>query len=548
MTRFVNRLLNEQLTSHFGLQNQIEQQTINPRVFWVGFLAISLMACALRFWDLSAVPLWRDEAITTGFARLDLWTILTRNIDNHPPLTWVVQHFWHQLNPDPDAARVPAATAGTLTVVIFMLAMKDVAGQRTALFAGLLFALSAGHIHYSQDARMYPFLVLGLTIAAWGGIGHALGHRSRDRTYAALYILGGCIAIYSHISGLIGMAMIGFASLAAGMIGVEARKFAVSWFVRNLVLFVLVLPWLLLIPSALSTFPGLTQTPVITAHWYFRNIAGLPGIDKFGIPFELVILGAAAISIPLAWIGGKRGFATALLGLTVIYPLIIVLLHLRPEQPILSNRTMTPVIIGVAAGAGYALSMLRSKMLGIWIIAFVAAAAFASAAMAIRHTVKLDDFGTAFQYLDEMGYSDAPVVTCTDFCAAAAWEGRRSAQIFAYVGGGLLEYRGPEYWVAAGMSMVKMREATAEQIDAELGGGWLVEGNLEEALRDEPKVAVFNVWCGDEEQQVFDRLAAMGFHQQGAQHRVRGKAASFTIMQDGEARVILFARDESTGR
>jgi hypothetical protein len=312
--------------------------------------------------------------------------------------------------------------------------------------------------------------------------------------------------------------------------------------VRNTILFVIVLPWLILIPSALSTFPGLSQTPAIYAHWYFRNIAGLPGIDKIGRPFELVILAGAALAIPLAWLSGKRNLATFLLALTVIYPTIIVILHLRPDQPILSNRTMTPVIISVAAGAGYALSMLRPKKLGNLVMAVVAVAAFASAAMAIRHNVKLDDFGTAFHYLDEMGYSDAAIVTCDDFCATAAWEGRRTARIYAYIRGSTLKYKGPEYWRASQMSMVNMRVASAEDLDAELGGGWLVPGNLEEALKDETKVAVFNVWCGHWEQEVFERLEAMGFVQQGEQYRVRGKAAEYTIMQEPEGRVILFKR------
>ncbi|MDP1556927.1 MAG: hypothetical protein Q8L84_15820, partial [Hyphomonas sp.] len=74
------------------------------------------------------------------------------------------------------------------------------------------------------------------------------------------------------------------------------------------------------------------------------------------------------------------------------------------------------------------------------------------------------------------------------------------------------------------------------------GGGWQVKGGLEEALRGHDKVAVFNVWCEDWEQALFGDLEAIGFRQRGEQYRVRGKAASYTIMQDPEARVILFER------
>ncbi|MDP1556045.1 MAG: glycosyltransferase family 39 protein, partial [Hyphomonas sp.] len=183
----------------FSAEPSDPQQSMDRRLFWTACLLIFALGTAMRFWELSSVSLWRDEAVTLGFARLDLWTILSKNIDNHPPLAWVIQHIWHGINPDPAAARVPAATAGSLAVLLFMLALRDLAGERTALFGGLLLAFSTSHIHYSQDARMYPFLVLGLILAAWGAIGHAQPGKLRPRTYAALYVLGGAIAIYSHL-------------------------------------------------------------------------------------------------------------------------------------------------------------------------------------------------------------------------------------------------------------------------------------------------------------------------------------------------------------
>ncbi|MDP3460030.1 MAG: glycosyltransferase family 39 protein, partial [Hyphomonas sp.] len=339
---------------------------------------IFALGTAMRFWELSSVSLWRDEAVTLGFARLDKWTILSKNIDNHPPLAWVIQHIWHGINPDPAAARVPAATAGSLAVLLFMLALRDLSGERTALFGGLLLAFSTSHIHYSQDARMYPFLVLGLILAAWGAIGHAQPGKLRPRTYAALYVLGGAIAIYSHLMGLVAMAVIGFASLASGAQGEGSRPFIRDWFVRNIILFVVVLPWLVLIPSAMSTFPGLADVSPALAHWYYRNVAGFPGLTAIGAPFELLLLAAAGLSIPVAWFARQRALAIFFLGMIIVYPLIITLLHLRPGQPILSNRAMMPILVGVPFGAAYAFAMLKPRIAGTVLALIVSAAALAS--------------------------------------------------------------------------------------------------------------------------------------------------------------------------
>ncbi len=544
MIRSIAARINQQLFRFFALTDDTAQQAMDRRIFWAGFALIALLAGAIRFWDLSAAPLWRDEAVTLAFARLDLWTILTRNIDNHPPLAWVIQHVWQAINPDPNAARVPAATAGTLTVILCMLAFKDLAGQRAALFAGLIFALADGYIHYSQDARMYPFLVLGLTVAAWGAVGHARDPHDRPLTYAALYVAGGFIAIYSHMFGLIAMAMIGFASLAAGAIATaQPRPFILAWLARNSLLFVLVLPWLLAIPSAMGSFPGLGDVPVTLAHWYFRNMAGLPGLDNLGLPFEMAIIGMAVLGIPVAWLSGRRALALVLLGVTIIYPGIIMLLHLRPDQPILSNRAMIPVIITVAAGAGYALSMLRPKPLGSGLMAILAGVSLVSATLTVRHNVRLDDLQAAYAYADAQGFTEGSYITCHALTAAAAWEHRRTARLINYDRGDVLIYKGPEFWQAARMSMTWLRQARPAEIDAVLGGGWLVPGGLETALKDDDRVVVFDIACWARAEGLPEELEALGFRQVGGGYPVHSpREAKYTILNNTDLEVFLWER------
>lgn len=509
--------------------------------WWAWFAAILVAGTVLRFWDLSSANIWQDEAVTLGFARLDLWTILTGNIDNHPPLTWVIQHIWYNITPDPDLARVPAATFGSLSVAAMMLMMRDVASPRAAIIAGLLFAFATGHIYYSQDARMYPYLVFGLIVAAWGGLGHVKPGRYSERAYALLYIIGGAIAIYSHILGLVVMALIGFASLAGGWMGGQGMVFARAWLVRNVILFAVTLPWLIAIPSATATFPGIAgDNSLLDIQWFYRNITGFPGLGGISILPEALFYGLAALSVPIAWLSGRRGLAYTLLGLIVAFPILVMLLHLR--SPILANKTLLPGIIGLCMGAGYALSRVKPAIAGTAMAALLTLAALGSSVIELRHHIKSEDYAGAFAYARDNGFGDAPALTCVHFQAAAAWENRREGRTLYYRRGDVIDYLGPDYWQAARNGMPWLRAAEASEIDAALGGGWLIEGGLEAALAGETQAIFVRPACpAGKEAEIIAAMEAIGFVT-GETTRIRGDAADFTILEEPLTRVTLFER------
>jgi len=512
------------------------------RLFWVAFVAIVLAGLVLRFWNLSSAPIWMDEAVTLAFADLPLATILFDAIDNHPPLSFVIQHAWQGLVPDPDFARVPAAIAGTLGLLTVMLAMRDQVSPRAALIAGLLLAFSTSHIYFSQDARMYPYLILGLAMAMWGGLGNVLENLHRPRIYNALYVIGAAIAIYSHLIGLIVMALIGFASLAAGVMGPARGRFMRGWLTRNLILLMITLPWLLQIPAASASFPGLSGTnSLIDIHWFYRNATGFPGLNGAPALIELLLYAVAALSTPLAWHSGRRGLALMLGGLIVLYPLIILGLHIR--QPILSNKVLLPSILGITLGAAYTLAVLRPKLLGVALATILGMAALWSSVTELKHHIKMEDYGGAFAYVDAQGYGDAPVLTCIHFSAAAVWEARREANILYSRGSNVIHYQGRDYWQAAARSMVWLRAASAREIDAELGGGWLIEGGLATALAGQTQLAFMRPFCpGDNGSDIEAEIVALGFRRD-SETLIRGKAASFTILNGPLTRVSLFVRD-----
>ncbi|MEO0466064.1 MAG: glycosyltransferase family 39 protein [Pseudomonadota bacterium] len=509
--------------------------------FWLWFAAILVAGTIARFWNLGGAPIWMDEAVTLGFARLDLWTLLTKNVDNHPPLTWVIQHIWHAINPDPDHARVPAATFGAMSVAAILLAMRDTAGGRAALFTGALFAFATAHVHYSQDARMYPFLIFGLILAAWGGLGHVRPNLHGPRTYAALYVIGGAIAIYSHILGLVVMALIGFASLVAGGLTQDRTQFAKDWFIRNIILFVITLPWLIQIPSAAGTFPGIAGDNSLTdIQWFFRNATGFPGLPGWGILLETVYFGLAGLSILIALRHGRIGMAAMLTGLIALFPIFVLALHI--SNPIMANKTLLAGIIGVTMGAGYALSRLKPAIASIVIAGVLSAGAFTSMANELTHRVKMEDYAGAFAHAANAGLGDAPVVTCVHFHAAAAWENRREGRILYYRRGDVLDYKGPDYWRAASRSMSWLRAADADEINAALGGDWLIEGGLEAALEGETAALFIRPNCPvGREDEILAGLQSIGFTATDTT-RIMGAYGGSLILEEPLTRITLLQR------
>ena len=95
------------------------------RAFAVFASTIVVLGFSIRFWQLSSAPVWMDEAFTYLVSRLPLSDILFDRIDNHPPLSYAIQHLWTSVAPSVTFLRVPSAVAGGLTVAVAIFAGAD---------------------------------------------------------------------------------------------------------------------------------------------------------------------------------------------------------------------------------------------------------------------------------------------------------------------------------------------------------------------------------------------------------------------------------------
>ena len=380
-----------------------------------GLLIVFLVGCAARFYQLDHTPIWMDEAYSHFVSVQSLGHIVFNKIDNHPPLFYVLQHFWNELNSNAELIRVPAAAIGSLTVVVVALATSDLLNRVAGLAAGALLALSTGHIYFSQEARMYTLLCFGLAVATWGLLG--LLDRDRKKLYAAVYLVGASISVYSQAVALIYLAILNGLALASWRLMSKQRAdFLRNWLVANLVLFVISMPWLLALREATQSFQGLPIDSSLLVQWFFRNIVGFPGL-----PFpikqlaDMLLLLVYTLGAVLLWNSGRRAFASLSAGALFLYPAAIALLNLN--TPVLANRIFIPSLIPAAMLFGCCVAMLKRPLARTALLSATLLLAAWSAIEAKHLQVKTEDTPQALSLIDAHGFGTAPIL-CSNFWTA----------------------------------------------------------------------------------------------------------------------------------
>jgi uncharacterized membrane protein len=134
-------------------------------------LFLLLLATVLRFISLNQ-SLWLDEAINILAVRdLSIVKLLASYMQNdfHPPFYHLLMWIWVRIFPISEVAvRIPSVLFGVLTVYVVFLVSKEVSQNRSNSFSvilpAFLLAISALHIYYSQEARMYSMVCLFMNV------------------------------------------------------------------------------------------------------------------------------------------------------------------------------------------------------------------------------------------------------------------------------------------------------------------------------------------------------------------------------------------------
>lgn len=129
------------------------------------FIGIVLLAFVLRLLCLDkAGGLWYDEMVSYNEANQpDFLSVITYTLktDVHLPTYQLFLHFWSKIFSFSDVAlRRFSVFCGVLTVIMAFFVGKELKSDKTGLLCSGLFAISSFLIFYSQEVRMYSFLML----------------------------------------------------------------------------------------------------------------------------------------------------------------------------------------------------------------------------------------------------------------------------------------------------------------------------------------------------------------------------------------------------
>ncbi|MDH3599342.1 MAG: glycosyltransferase family 39 protein [Candidatus Tectomicrobia bacterium] len=122
-----------------------------------------LLGIGLRLYRLDAQSLWSDEGIQFFIASADsLWEVIQRARDHtfHPPLSFVLNYVFLQIQESDAFLRLPSALLGIISLPLTYGLARKLTSKPVALGALFVLAISPLHIWYSQEARMYMPLLL----------------------------------------------------------------------------------------------------------------------------------------------------------------------------------------------------------------------------------------------------------------------------------------------------------------------------------------------------------------------------------------------------
>lgn len=180
--------------------------------------------------------LWLDEAIQVILSSSSPHIIFFERIgDFHPPLFYLLIHFWMKLGISEIWLRIPSVFFGAGTVLGLYLLSFRLFNHKVAILASLILAVSPYHIYYSQEVRMYSLAAFLAVFSAYFLICVIKEGRLINWTG---YILATILLLYTHYLGfflLIGQALYLF----------FIQKDKLILFLKPLIiLIVLWLPWL----------------------------------------------------------------------------------------------------------------------------------------------------------------------------------------------------------------------------------------------------------------------------------------------------------------
>jgi len=178
---------------------------------WIPALFLSLFGLAVRLVGIGRESIWLDEATSLFLARKSLPDLIAWTAkDIHPPLYYILLHFWRAFGESEAALRSLSAVAGAASVGVLYLLARRLFDGRTGVIAAVLLTLAPMHVAYSQQARMYTLLGLWVLLASYLLV---FALEERKAGYWIAFTVVNVLSLYTHYYTVFGFLVQGLFAL-----------------------------------------------------------------------------------------------------------------------------------------------------------------------------------------------------------------------------------------------------------------------------------------------------------------------------------------------
>ena len=160
-------------------------------------LLIILLAILIRLFPSKALSIWYDESFSIILAKKDLGNLLEiAKADVHPPLYYIMLHFWLKIVMFP---RLFSVLFSIASIIITYVIAKKVFDESIALLTSFFLSISPTSVHYSSEIRMYTLLLFFSLIATYFLLRFILNKKVLN---AIFYVFFSVCAFYTHYYAL----------------------------------------------------------------------------------------------------------------------------------------------------------------------------------------------------------------------------------------------------------------------------------------------------------------------------------------------------------
>lgn len=180
--------------------------------------------------------LWLDEATQVILSQDSLKIIfLSHGADFHPPLSYVLMHFWIIFGTSEIWLRLLSVIFGILTIWVIYKFSTDVFNKKVGILSALFLSIAPYHIYYSQEARMYSEATFFAALSMYYFYKSIQKGKFID---SLVYVLSSVALIYTHYDGF----FLIFSQLV--YILIFKRNLMIRFLKRVIFIIIIWLPWL----------------------------------------------------------------------------------------------------------------------------------------------------------------------------------------------------------------------------------------------------------------------------------------------------------------